>query len=91
MGATECEETPLTDRGGCCRENIAGCYIHGIFDSAEVSGALVQALYQAKGLPYQGKAIDRRKHREMQLNRLAETVRQNLDIAAVYQIMEDGV
>ena len=91
MGATETEASPLTDRGGCFRGNIAGCYVHGIFDSASVSGALVRALYQAKGLRFDGTVTDRRQHREQQLDRLAETVRQNLDIAAIYQIMEDGV
>lgn len=91
MGVTDSAESPLTDRGGCFRGSIAGCYIHGIFDSAAVSGALIRALYQAKGLPVRGEADDRRAHRNAQLDRLAETVRQNLDIAAVCQIMEEGV
>lgn len=91
MGVTETGASPLTDRGGSFRGSIAGCYVHGVFDSAEVSGALVRALYQAKGLQYQGEAADRRQHREMQLDRLAETVRQNLDIAAIYRITEEGV
>lgn len=91
MGVTETDTAPLTDRGGCFCGSIAGCYVHGIFDSAEVSGALIRALYQAKGLQYQGEADDRRLHREMQLDRLAETVRQNLDLAAIYQITEEGV
>lgn len=91
MGATECDGAPLTDRGGSCRGNIAGCYVHGIFDSAAVSGALIRALYQARGLRYQGEAADRTAHRNAQLDRLAETVRQNLDIAKIYQIMEEGV
>ena len=65
--------------------------MHGIFDSAEVSGALIRALYAAKGLRYQGEAEDRRTHREKQLDRLADTVRQSLDLARIYQIMEDGV
>ena len=91
MGVTEYEGAPLTDCGGALSDHIAGCYVHGVFDSAEVSGALVRALYQAKGLRYQGEAADRRQHREMQLDMLADTVRKNLDIARIYQIMEDGV
>ena len=91
MGITESSAVTLTDRGGNYRGNIAGCYVHGIFDSASVSGALVQALYHAKGLQFHGEMLDRRSHREVQLNLLADTVRQNLDIAQIYQIMEDGV
>ena len=91
MGKTEGSADALTDRGGNYRGNIAGCYVHGIFDSAAVSGSMIQALYQAKGLPYQGERLDRRAHREAQLDLLADTVRQNLNIARIYQIMEDGV
>ena len=91
MGVTESGCAPLTNRGGCFRGNIAGCYVHGVFDSAGVSGTLVRALYQAKGLQYQGETADRRQYREQQLDRLADTVRENLDIPQIYQIMEDGV
>lgn len=91
MGETYSAADSLTDRGGCFFNQIAGCYVHGIFDSAEVSGALIRALYQARGLRYQGEACDRRAHREQQLDMLADTVRQSLDIPKIYQIMEDGV
>ncbi|MBP0987545.1 MAG: cobyric acid synthase, partial [Oscillospiraceae bacterium] len=42
MGVTESGDNLLTDHGGCFCGNIAGCYVHGIFDSAEVSGASVR-------------------------------------------------
>lgn len=91
MGVTESTGAPLTDCGGTFSGNVAGCYIHGIFDNAEVSGALIRALYEAKGLQFRGNASDRRIHRTLQLDRLADTVRQNLDLAAIYRIMEEGV
>lgn len=91
MGVTECDAAPLTDCGGHAAGNIAGCYVHGIFDSAAASGALVRGLYALKGLRYIGEAADRRAHREMQLDMLAETVRQSLDMQKIYQIMEEGV
>ena len=91
MGVTESACDSLTDRGGCFCNNIAGCYVHGIFDSADVSGALIRALYHAKGLQYQGAVTDRCTHRSQQLDLLADTVRKNLDIARIYRIMEDGV
>ena len=91
MGVTGSAGAALTDCGGAYSGNVAGCYVHGIFDSAEVSGALIRALYAAKGLRYQGEAEDRRTHREKQLDLLADTVRSSLDMAKIYQIMEDGV
>ena len=91
MGTTESDAPLLTDLSGSFSGSAAGCYVHGIFDSAEVSGALIRKLYQAKGLPYQREATDRRQHREQQLDLLADTVRRSLDIAKIYQIMEDGV
>ena len=91
MGVTESAGAALTDCGGAYSGSIGGCYVHGIFDSAEVSGALIRALYSAKGLQYQGAAEDRRTHRDRQLDCLADTVRQSLDIPKIYQIMEEGV
>ena len=91
MGVTTGNGTPLSSCGGYYQNNIAGCYIHGIFDSASVSGALISALFRAKGLPYHEKSTERRTHRNQQLDMLAETVRQNLDMQRIYQIMEDGV
>lgn len=91
MGMTESTGEALTDLGGCEAGNIAGCYVHGFFDSAAVSGRLIQALYNAKGLRYSVSGIDRKTERENQLDHLADTVRKTLDISKIYQIMEDGV
>ena len=91
MGVTESEHAMLTDCGGHYLLNAAGCYVHGIFDSAEVSDALIRNLYRLKGLEYRGESTDRRQQREEQLNRLADIVRENLDISAIYRIMEEGV
>ena len=35
---------------GAQHGNVYGCYIHGIFDAAEVSEGLVRALLKKKGL-----------------------------------------
>lgn len=91
MGRTESDCPALTDHGGGVQGNVAGCYVHGIFDSAAVSGRLVQALYAARGLEYRGGTTSRAQSREQQLDMLADTVRNNLDMKAVYSIMEEGV
>ena len=91
MGVTESDSRPLTTCGGCFKENAAGCYVHGIFDSADVSGRLIRELYRSKGLEYTGEVIDRRCYREAQLDILAENVRKNLDMDIIYRIIEEGV
>lgn len=91
MGVTESNGTPLTTCGGEFCGNAAGCYIHGIFDSADVSGRLIRALYSRKGLTYTGACIDRREYRNSQLDLLADNVRKNLDMELIYRIIEEGV
>lgn len=91
MGVTESEDTPLTSCGGVFCGNAAGCYVHGIFDSADVSGRLIRALYRRKGLSYTRECIDRREYRNSQLDLLAENVRKNLDMELIYRMIEEGV
>ena len=91
MGKTESDAPTLTETGGRILGQIAGCYVHGFFDRAEISGAVVKALYQAKGLPEPSSAVDRRKARETELDLLADTVRAHLDLSKIYQIMEQGI
>lgn len=91
MGRTYDEGSPLTDCGGSFSGNAAGCYVHGIFDNAEVSGRLVRALYRRRGMEYTGRACGRREYREEQLDILADSVRKALDMEYIYRIIEEGV
>ena len=91
MGETAVNGPALTDCGGCFSGSAAGCYVHGVFDSADVSGRLVKALYERKGLRYIGEAVDRRKYRDIQLDILAENVRKNIDMELIYRIIKEGV
>lgn len=91
MGVTECSGGSLTTQGGSFTSNAAGCYVHGIFDSPEVSGRLVKALFRRKGLKYSGEAVDRRRYRDIQLDLLAENVRKHINMELVYRIIEEGV
>lgn len=91
MGVTKSKNAKLTDSGGSFNGNCAGCYVHGVFDSSEVSGRLVQGLYERKGLTFAGESVDRREYRNRQLDLLADDVRKNLDMELVYRIIEEGV
>ncbi len=95
MGRTQAREEvfAVLENGrmdGAYHGNVYGSYVHGIFDSKEVSGRMVQALYQAKGLAYGGTAIDRTAYKETQYEILADGVRQSVDMELIYRILKEG-
>lgn len=59
-----------------------GTYLHGIFDN----DALRHAWLRSLGWQQQGQAFDR----QVAYNRLADHVRQHLDMNAIYQLLEVG-
>ncbi|MDE6019891.1 MAG: cobyric acid synthase [Ruminococcus sp.] len=91
MGKTIEKSSQLTNIGGCFLENAAGCYVHGIFDCAEVSGRLIKQLFKRNGLKYKGEIIDRKQYRNNQLDLLADIVRKNLDMEFIYKVLEEGI
>lgn len=96
MGRTQTREDALATledgrMDGAFHGNVYGSYVHGIFDSKEVSGRMVQALYQTKGLKYGGTAIDRKAYKETQYEILADGVRQSVDMDLIYRILKEGV
>lgn len=82
-----CENTDLGAQSG----SVYGCYIHGIFDSADVSECIVKILFERKGLTYGGGKTDRKAYKEMQFDILAQNVRNNLDMELVYKILDKGI
>lgn len=75
------------------QDRVLGTYLHGLFDSAAFTQALVEQLREEKGLPRQslGKAMDLRRYKEEQYDRLADAVRHSLDLNAVMDIIQRGV
>lgn len=100
MGVTETKE-PLVRihskdgpeiSDGAAHNSICGCYIHGIFDMGETATALVRALCGAKGVdPGELEAFDLKAYREQQLDKLAQGVRDSLDMKKIYEILEAGI
>lgn len=76
---------------GCQRGNVYGCYVHGLFDAAESSGALVQALLAARGLDA-SRVVSRgmEAYRARQYDLLAEGVRAHMDMDLIYRIIREG-
>lgn len=95
-GRTTVQGTPFCrlDNGqldGCVSGDTYGTYLHGIFDSGEVTGALIRLLCKKKGLDYAGSTpLDRKTYLDRQYDLLADSVRSALDMNAVYRILEEG-
>ena len=94
-GKTVSEEIPLLSCEnadlGAQSGSVYGCYIHGVFDSAEVSERIVKTLFERRGLTYGGGKTDRKAYKEMQFNILAKNVRENIDMELIYKILEQGI
>ena len=102
MGRTDCTKgQSLTviknaegeeKREGCISGNVCGTYIHGFFDSQEVSERLIRMLLERKGYdPQTVKGMDLNAYKEEQYDKLAQIIRNNLDMEAIYRILEEGV
>lgn len=81
-----------TKTDGCISGNVFGTYVHGIFDREEFLESVVKLLYKRKGLSYnQVKTVDLKTYKEMQYDKLADTVRNNMDMELIYRILEEGI
>ena len=69
-----------------------GTYLHGLFDSGELTGALVRMLCARKGIsPTQTQLMSMADYRQQQFDLLADGVRQALDMEQIYRILDEGV
>ena len=76
---------------GCQDGNVYGCYAHGIFDHAQAAEGFVNALLRKKGISSRrAKAVNRREYKEQQYNKLADIIRENLNMDAIYKMLEKG-
>lgn len=79
---------------GCFLSDCYGTYLHGVFDAPGIAEAVVNALLAKRGLPplIQGQVpFDYSAYRESQYDKLADTLRNHLDMAQLYRILEDGL
>ena len=85
-------EQSETKSEGAIGVNVYGTYVHGIFDSMDVVNAVVHALAERKGIDPEGVAqVDYAAYKETQYNKMADILRQHLDMEAIYRILEAGV
>ena len=73
---------------GCVQGNVFGTYLHGLFDTGELTGKLTAFLCSRKGLdPAGADLIPMEQYRQQQFDKLADGVRAALDMPAVYAAM----
>ena len=73
---------------GCVEGNVFGTYLHGLFDSGELTEQLAAYLCRRRGIaPEQAAPLSMETYREQQFDRLADGVRLALDMDAVYAAM----
>lgn len=76
---------------GSQQGNVYGVYVHGIFDRREAADGFIGALLKEKGCQYKpGKRISWDTYKEEQYDKLADMIRANMDMEAIYQIIERG-
>lgn len=90
LGETFGNEKPLllfndgrTD--GAYKNNIYGSYLHGFFDSEEVSNAIIRSISERKGISA-NKTVSYSEYKERQYDLLADGVRKNIDMRKIYEI-----
>lgn len=67
--------------------NVMGTYIHGLFDEGEFSRHLLNALRQRRGWSPLSEPISFSQFKQNQYDQLASAMRQHLDMAKIYQII----
>lgn len=73
--------------------SVLGTYLHGLFDSPQLVERLVGLLMEEKGLAWQGEEPRESlwSYKQRQYDKLAQTLRESLDLEKIYEIVERGV
>lgn len=75
--------------------NVAGTYLHGVFDEEEFRRALVGLLCERKGIAAEPdrsvKRLTFEEYQEAQYDKLADILRESLDMKEIYRILEEGM
>ena len=92
-GRTAVQGTPFCTQAdgipeGCVQGAVFGTYLHGLFDSGELTEKLAAYLCRQKGIcPEAAAPISMERYRAQQFDLLADSVRAALDMPAVYAAM----
>ena len=75
---------------GAVVDNVYGTYLHGLFDTGDLTDQLANYLLAKKGMELSDvKAISHAEYKEIQYALLAASVRDALDMNQIYKMMEE--
>lgn len=70
--------------------NVFGTYVHGFFDNIEIAEGIVNILKQKKGIKSEiTKEYDIKGYKEKQYDKLADCLRESLDIDEIYSVINN--
>lgn len=72
---------------GCASGSVFGTYLHGLFDSEGFTNAYCRWIARVRGVDLPVRAVDYSSYREEQYDRLADLLRENLDLDSIYGMM----
>ena len=71
---------------------VFGTYLHGLFDTGELTQRLAEWLARRRGfVPVPDRPEHYGLHRQRQYDLLADAIRENLDMKCIYDILEKGI
>ncbi|MDE6635046.1 MAG: cobyric acid synthase CobQ, partial [Lachnospiraceae bacterium] len=72
-------------------KNVYGTYVHGLFDKGGIAAAIVHALAKKKGIIIKDEVFeDYQSYKERQYDKLADTLREYLDMEEIYGILREA-
>lgn len=75
------------EKDGCIRNNVFGTYFHGIFENDAFTDYIIRYLCEKKGVLPLDKNMNYAAYKENQFNFLADTIRNSLNMEAIYGIL----
>ncbi len=72
-------------------KNVFGTYVHGFFDKGDIAKTLVEKLAEKKGIKLDNdEAFDYKAFKEKEYDKLADGIRNSMDMKAIYEMLGLG-
>ncbi|MEW4353845.1 cobyric acid synthase [Streptococcus pneumoniae] len=82
------EDTERSDGAIGHNGQVQGTYLHGVFDNLDWTRQYLNSIREAKGLsPIQDKVVTLQEFKDKEYDKLADILRQSLDMDAIYRIV----
>ena len=75
---------------GMVKDNVIGTYIHGVFDNSEFTNFILNKVRKEKGLDSINENFSFTEYKNQEYDKLAQILRENIDIEKIYDIISEG-